>query len=112
MGAIGWIILGVVTLLSLYNLLMIRSMKKRIEETKDSIQSQVSWGKEELRDDLAGVRTVIKILASGGRVTPDMIEEGKPYQEMSAADAVKLLHESPDTVVLAVRTPDEYMAGP
>ena len=111
MGAIGWIILGVVTLLSLYNLLMIRSMKKRIEETKDSIQSQVSWAKEELRDDLAGVRTVIKILASGGRVTPDMIEEGKPYQEMSAADAVKLLHESPDTVVLDVRTPDEYMAG-
>lgn len=105
------IVLALVVLLSLYNLLTMRALKKRIEETKDSIHSQISWAKEDLRNDMQGLRTVLKVMAAGGPVTADMIEEGKPYADLSAADAVQLLQQKPHTVVIDVRTANEYQEG-
>ncbi len=106
-----YILFSIVAVLCLYNLMAIRSLRKRIDETRDSIQSQVSWAKEDLRGDISGIRTVIKVLAAGGRVTDDMVNEGKPYSDMSAADAMKFLAENPETMVVDVRTSSEFQSG-
>jgi rhodanese-related sulfurtransferase len=107
------IILAALVIFALYTLLALRSLKKQIADAKDSFQSTLSWSKEDLRNDIAAVKGVMKVLAAGGAVTPDMIEENKPFADMSAADAEKFLNQSPapDAVVLDVRTPGEYMAG-
>jgi rhodanese-related sulfurtransferase len=98
-------------LLSLYCLLAIRSLRKQISEAKDSMQSLVSWSKEDLRNDMSGIRTVMKVAAAGGRITADMIDEGKPFADISAAEAEKLLSQGQDATVIDVRTPSEYQAG-
>jgi rhodanese-related sulfurtransferase len=106
-----YIALAILAILSFYNLLALKSLRKKLEETKDSIHSQVSWAKEDLRGDITGMKTVMKVLAAGGRVSDDMVDEGKPYSDISAADAVKFLKENPETVIVDVRTSSEYQAG-
>jgi phage shock protein E len=106
-----YIIFGILTLLALYNLIALKSLRKKIEEIKDSIHSQVSWAKEDLRDDISGIKTVMKVMAAGGRVTSDMVDEGKPFADISAADAAKFLKDNPDTVVIDVRTSSEFQSG-
>src|SRR5687768_17108773 len=98
-----YIALGILSILVLYNLISLKAVRKKLEEVKDSIQSQVSWAKEDLRGDISGIKTVMKVMASGGNVTTDMVDEGKPFSDISAADAVKFLSENPDTVVVDVR---------
>lgn len=107
------IIVAVLVLLTLYNLIRIRGLKKQIEQAKDSLQSTLSWSKEDLRSDTTNLRTVVKILAAGGRVTGDMVDQGKPFADMSAAEVQQFLSKSPapDAVVVDVRTPGEYQAG-
>jgi len=113
MDAVLQIILVPLILFSLYLLFAIRSLKKQIADVKDSFQSTISWSKEDLRSDMGSIRSVMKVLAAGGRVTPDMIDQGKPFADMSAADTEKFLNQDPlpDAAVLDVRTPSEYMAG-
>jgi len=106
-----YVALGILAILSFYNLMALQSIRKNLREIKDSIQSQVSWAKEDLRNDVSGVKTVMKILAGGGRVTPDMVDDGKPFADISASDAVKLLSENPETIVVDVRTSSEFQAG-
>jgi rhodanese-related sulfurtransferase len=102
------VLLGI---LSLYNIIALKNIRKRLEEVKDSIHSQVSWAKEDLRSDITGMKVVLKIMAAGGKVTSDMVDEGKPYSDISAADAMKFLQQHPDTVILDVRTSSEFQAG-
>ena len=106
-----YLLIGIVAILSLYNLLALKNIRKNVRELKDSIHSQVSWAKEDLRNDITGVKTVMKVLASGGRVTDDMVEDGKPFADISAADAVQFLQQHPETVVIDVRTSSEYQSG-
>ena len=106
-----YVALILLAILSLYNIMAMKRLRKKVEEVKDSIHSQVSWAKQDLRDDIAGIRTVMKVMAAGGTVTMDMVEEGKPYADISAADAVKFLQENPQTVVLDVRTSSEFQTG-
>ena len=106
-----YIALALLGLLSLYNIIALKSVRKKLDEVKDSIQSQVSWAKEDLRGDIAGMKVVIKIMAAGGKVTADMVDEGKPYSDISAADAMNLLQHKPDTIVLDVRTSSEFQTG-
>jgi rhodanese-related sulfurtransferase len=106
-----YLLIGIVAILSLYNLLSLKSIRKNVRELKDSIQSQVSWAKEDLRNDIAGIKTVMKVMASGGRVSDDMIDDGKSFADISAADTVQFLQEHPETVVIDVRTSSEYQAG-
>jgi rhodanese-related sulfurtransferase len=106
-----YVVLTLALLISLTNLLAIRRLRKQISETKDSLQSTISWSKEDLRNDLGALRNVMKILGSGGRVTPDMIDQGKPFSDMSGADAEKFLAQEKDAVVIDVRTSSEYQAG-
>jgi rhodanese-related sulfurtransferase len=101
----------IVGILTLYNLMALKSIRKNLREVKDSIQSQVSWAKEDLRNDISGVKTVMKVFASGGRVTSDMVEDGKPFADISAADAVTFLKQNPETVVIDVRTSSEFQSG-
>jgi rhodanese-related sulfurtransferase len=107
------ILLAVLVLLGLYNWIGIRRLRKQIEQAKDSFQSTLSWSKEDLRSDMEAIRGVMKVLAAGGKVTPDMIEQGKPFADMSAAEVEKILNGSPSTnaLVLDVRTPSEYQSG-
>ena len=107
------IILAALFLITLYNLIRIKSLKKQIEQAKDSLQSTLSWSKEDLRTDMAGIRAVMKVLATGGKVTAGMIDQGKPFADMSAAEVDQFLKQSPapDAMVLDVRTPSEYQAG-
>lgn len=111
MGTFMTILLFIAVLLSLYNLLAIRSLKKRIEDAKDSFQNTISWTKDDLRNDMKGLRTVVQILAAGGRVTADMVEEGKPFSDLAAAEAAKILSQSNQAVVIDVRSQSEYLAG-
>jgi rhodanese-related sulfurtransferase len=60
---------------------------------------------------MKGIRTLVGILASGGRVSKDMVEEGKPFSDVSAADAAKILSEPNQAVVIDVRTQSEYLSG-
>jgi rhodanese-related sulfurtransferase len=106
-----YLLIGIVAILSLYNLLSLKSIRKNVRELKDSIQSQVSWAKEDLRNDIAGIKTVMKVMASGGRVSDDMIDDGKSFADISAADTVQFLQKHPETVVIDVRTSSEYQAG-
>src|SRR5258705_12057188 len=94
-GIMIYIALAILAVLSFYNLMALKSIRKSVRETKDSIQSQVSWAKEELRSDISGVKTVMKVFATGGRVTPGMFECGKPYADISAADSVTFIKENP-----------------
>lgn len=105
------IIIVLLILATIYNLIMIKVLKNRIEETKDSIQGSVAWAKEDLRNDMAGIKAVLRVIAGGGRITADMVEEGRPYADMSAADMHTLLSAPHKAVVLDVRTHEEYMAG-
>lgn len=98
-------------LVSLYSLLAIRNLKKEIADTKDSITSRVSWAKEDIRTEINGIRDVLRVVADGGRLTKDMIDEGKPYTDISAAEAEKMLSEGKPVVVIDVRTQSEYLAG-
>jgi rhodanese-related sulfurtransferase len=98
-------------LVSLYSLLAIRSLRRQISDTKDSITSQISWAKEDLRNDMNGIRTVLRVLSDGGRVTRDMVDEGKPYSDISAVEAEALLRGGKSAAVIDVRTPSEYLAG-
>jgi rhodanese-related sulfurtransferase len=102
---------GFALLLSLYHFLAAKRFKKQIEEVKDGVQNSIQWAKEDLRTDIAGLRKVIKIMAEGGRVTADMVDEGKPYSDLSAAEASQYLSENKPAVVIDVRTPSEYLAG-
>ena len=111
MDTLTTIFLAIAVLLSLYNLLAIRSLKKQIADAKDGFQNSISWNKEDLRNDINGIRTVVKILASGGKVSNDMVEEGKPFSDVSAADAAKLLSGPNQAVVIDVRTQSEYLSG-
>ena len=111
MDTLTTIFLAIAVLLSLYNLLAIRSLKKQIAEAKDGFQNSISWNKEDLRNDINGIRTVVKILASGGKVSNDMVEEGKPFSDVSAADVAKLLSGPNQAVVIDVRTQSEYLSG-
>lgn len=105
------IVVGILVVMVLYCLLMIKILKKRIEDTKDSIQSSISWAKEDLRNDMTGIKSVLRVLSAGGRVTDEMVDEGRPYADMSASDVHKLLSGPNKAVVLDVRTSEEYMAG-
>ncbi len=111
MGTFMTILLFFAVLLSLYNLLAIRSLKKRIEDTKDSLQNTISWTKDDLRNDMKGLRTVLKIFASGGKITDDMVDEGKPFADLPAAEAAKLLSQPNQAVVIDVRSQSEYLSG-
>ena len=102
---------GLALLLSLYHFLAAKRLRKQIEEVKDGVQGSIQWAKEDLRTDIGGLRKVIKILAEGGRVTPDMVDEGKSYSDLSAAEASQYLIENSSAVVIDVRTPSEYLAG-
>lgn len=111
MSTLGFIFLSIAILLSLYNLIALSRLRKQISETKDSFQSTISWTKEDLRTDISALRTIMKILGVGGRVTSDMVEQGKPFSDMSAADAEKFIAQAQDAVVIDVRTPSEYQSG-
>ena len=106
-----YLLIGILALFTVYNFLSLKRLRKKMDEVKDSIHSQVSWAKDDLRGDIAGVKTVLKVLAGGGSITTDMIEEGKPYSDISAADAVRFLKENPETVVVDVRTSSEFQEG-
>ena len=106
-----YVAIGILFLLALYNIMALKRLRKRMDEVKDSIHSQVSWAKEDLRGDIAGVKTVMKVMAGGGQVTEEMIEEGKPFSDISAADAVRFLKDHPETVVVDVRTSSEFQEG-
>jgi rhodanese-related sulfurtransferase len=111
MEKLFYILSGLALLISLYNLLVNKKLAKKIEDSKDGVQNSIQWAKEDLRTDIAGLRKVIKILGEGGRVTADMVDEGKPYADLSAADANQHLSENKSAVVIDVRTPSEYLAG-
>jgi rhodanese-related sulfurtransferase len=111
MEKLFYIFSGFALLLSLYNFLVIRNLKRKLEDAKDGVQSSIQWAKEDIRTDIAGLRKVMKIQAQGGRITPDMVDEGKPYSDLSAADASQSLAQSVSAVVIDVRTPSEYLAG-
>lgn len=111
MDIVLYAISGCALLLSLYSFFAVKKLRKKIEESKDGVQSSIQWAKEDLRIDIAGLRKVMKILAEGGRVSPDMVDEGKPYADLSAADSNAYLAEHKDAVVIDVRTPSEYLAG-
>lgn len=98
-------------LVSLYSLLAIRSLRKQIADTRDSITSQVSWAKDDLRNDMNGIRTVLRVISDGGKITKDMVDEGKPYSDISAVEAEAMLRSGKNTAVIDVRTPSEYLAG-
>jgi rhodanese-related sulfurtransferase len=108
-----YLLLGIVGLLSLYNLMVAMSLKKKIAEAKDSFQSTISWTKEDLRGDIATVKNLVRIIGSGGKVSEHMVEKGQPFDDMSAADAEKFLSQTPppNAVVIDVRTPGEYQSG-
>jgi len=98
-------------LVSLYSLVAIKHLRRQISDTKDSITSQVSWAKEDLRNDMNGIRTVLRVMADGGRLTKDMVDEGKPYADITAVEAEAMLRENSNATVIDVRTPSEYLAG-
>jgi rhodanese-related sulfurtransferase len=111
MGKTFYILAILALLIGLYNLLKMKRLSRKIEDAKDGVQNSIQWAKEDLRTDIAGLRKVIKILAEGGRVTADMVDEGKPYSDLSAAEASQYLSENSNAVVIDVRTPSEYLAG-
>lgn len=106
-----YILFGITILLTLYNLIATRSLKKQIADTKDSFHGTIQWAKDDLRSDLLGIRSVMKVMAKGGKITPDMVDEGRPWADMSAADTEKFLRNATRAVVIDVRTPSEYLAG-
>jgi rhodanese-related sulfurtransferase len=111
MDTLVYFLSGLALLLGLYSFFSVRKLKKKVEEVKDGVQNSIQWAKEDLRTDIAGIRKVMKILAEGGRVSPDMVDEGKPYADLSAKDAIQSIAEHKNSVVIDVRTPSEYLAG-
>lgn len=111
MEIVIYVLVGFSVLLGFYNYLCIRSLRKQIADTRDSITNTVSWAKEDLRNDMNGIRTVLKVLGNGGKITEDMVNEGKPFTDMSAKDAESHFAKSGNAVLVDVRTPSEFYAG-
>lgn len=70
---------------------------------------------EEIREAVEPVRLHLAKLAAGGRVPPNMILEGRLYQDVTADEAQQVLeqearHSTGKVLLVDVRTPREYAA--
>lgn len=67
--------------------------------------------KQELTGELKVLRGQVAALAGGKSVNPSMVLEGRLYDDIDGAKAYQLVKEAPGTVVVDVRTYDEWRAG-
>lgn len=71
---------------------------------------RIENAKEELAQELALQRKLIAKLAGGAKLTPEMIEEGRLWQDIPAAAAIAML-ERGSVHIIDVRTPQETRLG-
>ncbi|MBK7974835.1 MAG: rhodanese-like domain-containing protein [Deltaproteobacteria bacterium] len=86
----------------------------RIERLESDLRykdSAVTNLKEELSSELKVLKGQVAALAAGKGVNPSMVLEGRLYDDIDGAKAYQIFKESPGSVVVDVRTYDEWRAG-
>lgn len=94
---------------------LLASRLRRLGEEVDRGRSLEESSLKELRDDLerkiGTLGTLLSMVASGKTVAPDMIRDLRAFGNVDARDAQAMIEKDPATVVVDVRTPDEYAQG-
>lgn len=88
---------------------------ERLRRAQYYVENQAKRLPDQILEAVEPLRHQVAKIAEGGRVIPDMIRNGRLYQEISAEDARKLLEETGApgegrVFVLDVRSPQEYAA--
>ncbi|MFN7954965.1 MAG: rhodanese-like domain-containing protein [bacterium] len=86
----------------------------RIDKLESELRykdSQITNVKEEVRADLKVLKAQVAALAGGKTVSPSMVMEGRLYDDIDGAKAYQLVKAAPGSVVVDVRTYDEWRAG-
>ncbi len=90
------------------------SAGSRIEKLESDLRykdSQIANAKEELGAELKILKSQVAALAGGKTVVPSMVLEGRLFDDIDGAKAFKLAKEAAGTVVVDVRTYDEWKSG-
>lgn len=108
-----WVALGA-ALLALFVALGLRgrlaSLGAGLDEARREGRRAAENLREEVRAELQVTRRLLAMTAEGRPPSPDMIEEGRLWRDVDAAEAQRLV-ESGEVHVLDVRTADEVRAG-
>ncbi|MFN0244068.1 MAG: rhodanese-like domain-containing protein [Planctomycetota bacterium] len=86
------------------------SQKRAIEDAQSDALRRVENLAEETEAKLALMRRVLAQVASGAKLTPEMILEGRLWHEIGASDAVAMV-QAGNVRLLDVRTPQETSLG-
>ena len=82
----------------------------RIEDLETEVRRRSERVSEELERELGVMKKLLGRVVDGKPVSREMIEDGRLWDEIVAADAAKLL-EKGDVYLLDVRTPQETSGG-
>lgn len=86
------------------------SQRRAIEDAQSDARRRIENLAEETEAKLALLRRVLAQVASGAKLTPEMILEGRLWHEIGPNDAVAMV-QAGDVRVLDVRTPQETALG-
>jgi rhodanese-related sulfurtransferase len=85
-------------------------LRRKIEDAQADARRRVENVAQENEQKLDNLRRLMAHMASGAKITPEMVLEGRLWRDASAADGAKMVA-SGGVHVLDVRTPQETAAG-
>ena len=85
-------------------------LSNRIEDLESEVRRRSERVSEDVERELGIMKKLLARVAEGKSVSPRMIDEGRLWEDVEAADAAKLL-DSGDVHVLDVRSPQETAGG-
>ena len=109
-----WVILAGVVVALVVALRGSSGAKARLERLESGLrvrESQIRSAREDLESELNVLRRQLAQVAEGKRVGAALILGGRLYDDVDAAEAHRIFTEEPGTLVLDVRTPEEYASG-
>lgn len=89
-------------------------LKGKVERLESDLrfrESQISGLREELEGQMTALRLHLSQTVEGRAPSAQMIREGRLYEDIDAAEAHRLVTEEEGTVIVDVRSPDEYAGG-
>ncbi len=89
----------------------VKAKVERLESDLRYRESQITGLREEFEGQLKVMRLHLALVAQGKPVSEAMIMEGQLFDDIDAKEAYRIFSEQDGTVVLDVRTPDEYTGG-
>jgi rhodanese-related sulfurtransferase len=108
------VLIALALVLAAYGALRVIALRgevQRLSFATDSLQGSLRSLREELGRELLATRGHLARVSAGERLDRLMILDGRPFADLGAEDAQKLLSEDGRVFLLDVRTPGEYERG-